>query len=96
MITELEFHRALNTVNRFKNQTNDAYYEAVVGVKKNQTCGAWAKYHPNMSQRLRTVLMYNCPKVKVLNVTKQIRKITRGFGPKAWMEFCKLTGKNTY
>lgn len=93
MITELQFNHALQTVKKYRNQVNDAYYEAVLDVKKNTTCAAWAKNHPNMSYRLRNILKYNCPKIKVLKMTPAVRKVTRGFGPKMWMEYCSLTGQ---
>ncbi len=96
MITELQFNIALQTVKRYKDQTNDSHYEAVLNIKKDTTCANWAKKHPNMSYRLKSVLKYNCPKVKVLKVTNEVRKMTRGFGPKCWMEFCHLTGRSHF
>jgi len=96
MITELQFNHALQTVIQFRNQTNEAYYASVFEINKNTTCANWAKKHPNMSYRLKGILIYNCPKVKVLKMTSDIRKVTRGFGPKMWMEYCSLTGKNNF
>lgn len=94
MIKELEFNRAFAIVKNYKSQENDAYYEAMIGLKKKQTCAVWARGHPNMSKRLRSVLMYNVANKKISEINDKTRKSIRGLGLKSWLEFCYLTNKN--
>jgi len=94
MVTEKNFKRALLIVKSYRDQVNTAYYESISGIKKDQQCTVWARNHPNMSERLRSILMYNVADKKVSEINNKNRKYIRGLGPKSWIEFCYLTNKN--